>query len=265
MKYYIFLKGGLGNQIFILVEAMRLLDKGFYVKINDSQYGIKKNLERPLMVNKIFPKIYNDFSMKQPWKITQFFFSKLYLKTKKNHTINFFKYCISDSYHQYIDLDFHYKYYIKLSDAFKFDSKFKNFLAVHIRRGDYRAAKHSIHGLVDINSIISEIQYACNLNKLFSNIIIFTDSIEEIRQYKIESHFGKLMIQYDNSKTNLEAFERMASCGGLIAGNSSYSVLAGIMNLKEKIFFSIPMLWNKKQNSYSIGLRNIRRYKCTLS
>ena len=74
MKYYIFLKGGLGNQIFILVEAMRLLDKGCYVKINDSQYGIKKNLERPLMVNKIFPKIYNDFSMKQPWKITQFFF-----------------------------------------------------------------------------------------------------------------------------------------------------------------------------------------------
>jgi len=265
MKYYIILKGGLGNQIFILVEAMRLLDKGLYVKLNDSQYTFRNNSERHLVLNKLFPKIYNNLCMNQPWKFFQFFFAKFFFKATKKNLISFYKYRISDSYHQYIDLDFHYKYYTKLADAFKFDSKFKNFLAVHIRRGDYKLAKHSLHGLVDINSIISEIQYACNLNKLFSNVIIFSDSVEEIRQYKIESHFKKLKIQYDNSKTNLDAFEKMASCGGLIAGNSSYSVLAGVINLKEKQFFSIPMLWTIKQNSYSIGLKNIRRYKCTLS
>jgi len=85
MKYYIILKGGLGNQIFILVEAMRLLDKGFYVKLNDSQYAFRSNPERLLLLNKLFPKIYNNLCMNQPWKFSQFFLTKFLFKTKKNN------------------------------------------------------------------------------------------------------------------------------------------------------------------------------------
>jgi hypothetical protein len=263
MNYYLFLKGGLGNQIFILIEAIRLKKSGFNVSINDMEFYLRRNPERPLVLDRLFPDIYGDFSLNPIVKFLQFFFFKLYFKLNKKYSARVFNFFISDSYHQYIDSNSQYKLIESLTKQLKLNPKYKTTLAVHIRRGDYKSPKHNIHGLIDINSIIDEIIYAYNSCNFFSRVLIFSDSIEEVKNYKLELFLAGLNVEYDNeSQNSCDVFLRIAACGGVIAANSTFSVLAGLFN--EKYFFSIPNLWTKKDNSYTIGLKKIRRYPCTL-
>ena len=64
MKYELIINGGIGNQLFILLEAYRLYLKKKKVSLNISRYSFP-NEPREFNLKNIHPTIENDFSLKK--------------------------------------------------------------------------------------------------------------------------------------------------------------------------------------------------------
>ena len=132
-----------------------------------------------------------------------------------------------------------------------------NFLAIHIRRGDYLNKKHEFHGTIAEKYLADESKKQL-LKGNFDGIRIFSDTPELIDLNIFKSLHKNLLI--DKGGDPIEVFKRMSNHKGLVASNSSFSLWAGILgNIK---YFSIPYFWMKNVRSSIIGLDNIPRYKC---
>ena len=133
------------------------------------------------------------------------------------------------------------------------------FLAIHIRRGDYLKKKHSMHGLVSESSIFEESKRQISKYD-FEGVTIFSDSPELIDIDIFKSLHQNIVI--DKGGDTIDVFRRMTNHKGLVASNSSFSVWAGLLgNIN---YFSIPFFWMPDVESSILGLENIRRYNCDI-
>ena len=275
----ILVKGGLGNQLFCLLQAYRLK-----CSFNDSEVALnltpyllnKSRLDRSFLLNKIYPEISDEFHLvKNKSSIFNFFlakvFEKFFAKSCKNRfpgdkvfKLRFwFKSFLYSGYFQKIDntqIDLkalkmlRKKLYPFISVLEKND-----YLAIHLRRGDYLNKKHSIHGIIEEKYLLDEAKRLLK-NSFFEGITIFTDSPELVDLYIYKKIHNNVILDRGGEPT--EVLKRMANHKGIIASNSTFSLWAGILGNVE--YFSIPYFWMKDQKSSLLGLKHINRYKCSI-
>jgi hypothetical protein len=256
------LLGGLGNQLFILFKAYRLsiINPTDKIILNYSPISLTVRKDRPLQVDRFIVRdniiLVDGDCAKIRYKLILVIFklfNKIFLFN--SFKINLFTYSISYSYYQKFIED---KISERILDILKplFQSDRVNTLAIHIRRGDYLHKNHQFHGLVQVQPILNEVDYYLSKH-IFDSLTIFTDSPEQI-DMKQFSHFG-IPVLLDSGGDSIEVFRRMCNSTGIIGANSTFSLWAIILGNPE--ISSIPYQWNKRQTSYHLGLKNIRRYK----
>ena len=280
-KKELIVMGGLGNQLFIVMQACRFLSiRTNRIIFNVCGYTNSKRKDRSLVINDLVPGLSNfsDFKCSLASKAV-YFISKFLVKTLQATSFLDDKrrlpgdnilsfpirpfYSVYSAYFQHID-------YESALDIAALDLMRRNFkqnpnqyqpnqLAIHVRRGDYLLKKHSCHGLVPIASIVAEAIEAIKI-KNYLGVTIFTDSPELL----VSDEFSELMIPYifDEGGDPVDVFFRMASHGGIVASNSSFSLWAGLIGSPR--YFSIPSEWMPSVSSKRLGLLNLRRYPCTL-
>lgn len=280
-KKELIVMGGLGNQLFIVFQACRLLYAGTNTIIfNTCEYIYSGRVDRPLVINQLVPGllIHSEFKCSFTSKISYFIAKSL---VKIRHAFPFLddksrlpgdgilRFAIRPFYYVYC------AYFQHIDDESNLDIKalelmrtiFKknpneyqpNQLAIHIRRGDYLQKKHSSHGVVSMGSIVAEAVNAIKINN-YLGVTIFTDSPELVGP----EQFSSLGIAYvfDEGGDPVDVFFRMASHGGIVASNSSFSLWAGLIGSPK--YFSIPCEWMPAISSKKLGLLNLRRYPCIL-
>lgn len=271
------LQGGLGNQLFILLQAYRLSSPKLRIVLNTSEFARRGRVDRPLLLPGLLPGIDQEFPFADGiMSKVRYVGIKLLVRLSKTSS--------DDPSHlpgdAWVSASFapnirtSYGYFQKIGDGRqdeellgKLRDRYRasdpdpgnDRLALHLRRGDYMLAQHQMHGLVPVSAILAEARYAlAELN--FSGITVFTDSPE---LPEIEA-FGSLGVplEVDRGGSPIAVFKRLAAHKGIVASNSSFSLWGGL--LSESRFFSIPSQWMPNVASYRLGLPGIRRYECTL-
>ena len=271
----VIIKGGLGNQLFCLLHAYKILLSGEKVYLNLNNYSLSNRKDREFVLDKLFPKIFNVFEHSDSRTsylrcIYAKFFEILFkdhrlgmLSAEKGFSINYWPNCfIHTGYFQKINKSDLEKASLNLLLAnLKPYLKGLNseFLAVHIRRGDYLFKKHSNHGLIAEKYIIEELQLQLSIES-FEGITIFTDSPELIDINMFKNLHNNVV--FDKGGNSVEVFKRMLNHKGLVASNSSFSLWAGILGDINR--FSIPYFWMRGVKSTTLGLDHIRRYNCVI-
>ena len=276
ISHEVIIKGGLGNQIFGLYYAYKLSLKTkerISLNITNYSFGIRK--DRSFILDSLYPPLVDEFkiSKKIISHILYFlikFTEKFFIKENKNYFpgdnpffINYWKnkYLHSGYFQKIDDSDLEKKsialFKKKINPYIK--KRKSNYLAIHIRRGDYLAKKHSIHGIINEKYFLNEAKNFLSKNS-YDGIKIFSDSPDLIKKNIFKKLHNNIII--DEGGEPIEVFKRMANSKGLIASNSSFSLWAGILGDVKN--FSIPSYWMENFNSNILGLKNIKRYKCSL-
>tara|TARA_B100000131_G_scaffold320045_1_gene367230 strand:- start:644 stop:1474 length:831 start_codon:yes stop_codon:yes gene_type:complete len=271
----VIIKGGLGNQLFGLLFAYKILLSKKKVHLNLKNYAFSKRKDRKFVLDKLFPEIFEIFENSDSYlSYLRFLYAKLFerfyrdnkldgLSLEKEFSINYWPNCfIHTGYFQKIsnsDLDME-SLELLMSNLKPYLGEAKSqFLAAHIRRGDYLLKKHTMHGLIAEEYIIKELKHHLS-RQSFEGITIFTDSPElvEINNYR-NLHSN---VVFDKGGNSVEVLKRMLNHKGLVASNSSFSLWAGLLgNIK---YFSIPYFWMPNVKSSILGLNHIRRYTCEI-
>ena len=271
----VIVRGGLGNQLFCLLHAYRLLLSNNQVSLNLASYSINRREDRRFILEKLSPLLSEEFRLNRA-KSAYFLFIYAYLTEKyliklntdrlpgdKSFSLNYLpNRFLHSGYFQKIDksnLDIKaLKLMFKKISPYLRGIKSEN-LAIHLRRGDYLHKKHIIHGIVSEKDIFEESKKQIK-NDHYSGITIFSDSPNLINLdiYKSLHH----NVVFDQGGDSFEVFKRMMNHKGLIASNSSFSLWAGILGKIKN--FSIPFFWMKNTESSLIGLKHIPRYDCDL-
>ena len=271
----VIVKGGLGNQFFCLFHAYKLsLKYEEKVSLNLANYSFDCENKRIFILDLIYPPLLNEFIISRTFfsKVLYLFtriIEKFFIKSNKKFLPGDNQFFINYWWNRYI----HSGYFQKINESelekksfslikkrfnpFIVNKKY-NYLAIHIRRGDYLSQKHSMHGIIHEKYFVEEAKNFLAEN-YYEGIKIFSDSpaLIEIK------HFKKLHknIIIDEGGEPIEVFKRMANHKGLIASNSSFSLWAGILGDIEN--FSIPSYWMKNAKSSILGLKNIKRFNCS--
>ena len=273
----IIVRGGLGNQLFCLLQGYRiLLKENCNVIFNISNYDLKKNINRKFCLNLIYPDIKSQYKIERGKKsFIKYFLINILFKYGRNHNS-----CNMPGDEQskinYLPSKFlHLGYFQNISNLeddqkalSEMLSKVRpnilvrkkiNNLAIHFRRGDYLLKKHTMHGLIHEDYLYKEAEYFFS-KRDFDGITIFTDSPYLINKEKFYSLHSNVKI--DQGGEAMEVFCRMCNHNSLIASNSTFSLWAGIIGEMEN--FSIPYYWMKGVKSDLLGLSDLRRYLCHL-
>ncbi len=274
VKNEVIFKGGLGNQLFCLFQSYKIsLNSKNKVFLNLTNYPITKNSHRPFNLDILYPKLFEEFEISSSIisKILYFYLriiEKFFVSNSPDRLpgdkilkINYLPQRFAYSgYFQKItnsELDRKCLALIKKKiSPYLLDERCDN-LAIHIRRGDYLSAVHSMHGTIDEKFLIKESENQFQKQD-FNGITIFSDSPELINLDCFKNLNKNITI--DKGGDPVMVFKRMASHKGLIASNSTFSLWAGILG--EIKNFSIPYYWMKNIKSSIIGLEDINRYEC---
>jgi len=267
IQHEILVMGGLGNQLFLLAQAIRLkvLYPNDEVVLNHAEYFLGLRSDRPYYLDNLF----RNLQFKKLHKVKAVFnylLIRFFLKIAKRkltiagNSLKIFRREIHFGYFQHINTCFtddEVLHLLRRSYAESISNASLNgVLAIHIRRGDYLHRQHNQHGLIRIDDLLEEVKAAFAF-KAYGQILIFSDSPELI-DISAFRQFG-LPVSIDDGGDVICVFERMAQCDGLIASNSSFSLWAGLLGQPD--FFSIPEMWMVNMSSYELGLPEVRRYK----
>ena len=270
----VIIRGGLGNQIFCLLQAYRILLKGNNnIFLNKSVYGYHKRKDRPFLLTDLYPDLLKDFALlKRKRGYISYFFSRIiekyFVHSKNNRipgdkafTINFFNiYKLYCGYFQKIENNQLDQKAINLLIT-KVQRHLKestiNKLAIHIRRGDFCSPLNPNHGLIKEKYLFEEAKIMLSKTD-FDGITIFSDSPEMIDIDIFKSLH--LKVEIDNTNDDIVLFKKMLNHKGLIASNSTLSLWAGVIGQIK--YFSLPKYWMKNVNSDLIGLSYVPRYNC---
>jgi len=277
MNSELIVQGGLGNQLFILLEAYRLkLSLNHCVMLNLTEYDSTKRPNRLFGAAQFLPQILTDFKVSVGLIASmRYIFAKLCsrFQNRKVSTLRLpgdipFSYStlsrrhVHIGYYQNISATSGYTIALarmKTNFSLANPSSYTNRLAVHVRRGDYLLLKHSMHGLVQITDLIAESRIALS-KYCFEGITVFTDSPELLDITLFESLGVDVMVAEGGNPSDV--LTRMAYHTGIIASNSSFSLWAGLLG--EPLYFSLPQFWMPSIESTRLGLNSVRRYPCTL-
>lgn len=270
----VIIRGGLGNQIFCLLQAYRLVLKGNNnIFLNESVYSYHKNQDRPFLLTDLYPDLLKDFVLLRRGRgyISYVFariIEKYFITSKKNRipgdksfVINFLNiYKLYCGHFQKIDDNQLDQKAVNILIT-KIQKHLKeatiNKLAIHIRRGDFCSSLNPNHGLIKEKYLFEEAKIMLSKTN-FDGITIFSDSPEMI-DIDIFKSLG-FKVEIDNTIDTIVLFKKMLNHKGLIASNSTLSLWAGVIGQIK--YFSLPKYWMKNVNSDLIGLSYVPRYKC---
>lgn len=273
----IIVKGGLGNQLFIILEAYKILSiSGQSVALNLTEYDIGKRPDRPFVVGDFLPQILTDFRISIGQLAHLRYICAKLCERFENRTITSLRLpgdatCsfltlsgrrVYIGYYQHVGstpVDESALARMRAMFAPSVSNAYPNRLAIHVRRGDYLLGQHSMHGLVAIRDLLLETERALQ-EEDFEGITVFTDSPEllDIAEF---GAFG-VDVTIDQGGGSTEVLTRLASHAGIIASNSSFSLWAGLLGRPR--YFSLPQFWMPGIESTRLGLNWVRRYPCTL-
>ncbi len=269
------IRGGLGNQLFCLFHAYKILLNNENVSLNLASYDLSNRNDRKFILDNLYPPLKKEFRISNG--INSYFLFLYALCIEKFLMRNSIKrlpgdktFCIK----YWLDHFIHSGYFQKVTNseldirALKMlktnlypyiKSEKNNCLAIHIRRGDYLNKRHSSHGLIKEKDILNEARKLLNQKK-YSGITIFTDSPDKVNIDIFKNLHNKISL--DKGGKDFQVFKRMCNHSGLIASNSSFSLWAGILgSIKD---FSIPNFWMRNIKSNLLGFDYLQRYECKI-
>ena len=253
---YITLSGGLGNQLYQIAFGYMLMhnlsrrvyfDKSKFLKYKDHKLVVDKifpdlkfvELNRSLFLNRIFESgIWFD----------EFLVQKIKNKSRFNNLIvnGYFQ---SLSYFSFylpvlrsLLLERIEKLYPELKNK-GFKNRLKNYLGIHIRRGDKTNNLNSrIYGLRSIEENLININYIYSKGK-YSSIILFGDDLNYLYDLKTKIKIKtNVYISNDIVSTNCELldFYLLTVVKDLMITNSTFSLWAGYLREKGNVFYPKP-------------------------
>ena len=269
-------RGGLGNQIFCLFKTFKIsLKYGTKVKLNLTNYSLSRRKDRAFILNNLYLPLFEEFDISSTI-LSKFLFylsriiEKIFIRSKfdrlpgdKSFSINYFpNRFIHAGYFQKInetELDKKCLELVKKKFSPYISGIKNNYLAIHLRRGDYLKKNSAMHGIISEKYLVNESKNLL-LKEKYQGITIFSDSPELIDLSIFKKLHNNIVI--DEGGDPIEVFKRMSNHKGLIASNSTFSLWAGILG--EIKNFSIPNYWMKDVKSSVIGLKGLSRYDCFL-
>jgi len=278
VRHELILTGGLGNQLFVVLEALRRsLTSGHPVTLNVTEYKATLRADRPFVVGQLLPDLEQavDLATGLPAHY-RYWASRIMRRLDvvnveplglpgdavlscttfpgwKTHLAYFQYFNGSPLDHRALEL---------LKDLFLREplQMQPEHLALHLRRGDYLLPQHSIHGTVPLTASLNEASRAI-VESGFRAVTVFTDSPEQLDL----ADLNQLAVPFsiDEGGDPVSVFRRMAAHSGIVASNSSFSLWAALLGTPR--YFSMPSTWMKGVNSDVLGFPDKRRYPCTLS
>ena len=278
MEHELILTGGLGNQLFIVLEAVRRsFDTGRPILLNAAEYKVAGRADRPMVVGQLLPGLGQVLEL-----ATGISSQYRYLVSRMTRRLGVVRSksiglpgdaettCMAlpgwqthSAYFQYFngsELDLRALEFLRCLYLHEPIQSRPYCLALHVRRGDYLLAQHSVHGTVPLMSVLNEAILAIEIGK-FEAVTVFTDSPEQIDVAVL----SRLPVPFsmDEGGDPVAVFKRMAAHGGIVASNSSFSLWAALLGAPN--YFSIPSAWMRGIDSTILGFPDTRRYQCTLS
>ncbi len=271
----IYIKGGLGNQLFQFAFANYIKSKRHKIIFCDEIFRDPKP-ENITKRDVIFPiksfgfsssNFYTEWLFNSVNKIFQSRTAKKIFKPKNNYVFNYIKdsdldnfnkksfLTIYDGYWQELDFIIESKNYLiesikdnkLISNALKIDRPSGSTM-VHIRRGDY----------LDLNQELNDNYYIQSINKLNKNVKnfnfdIYTDDISWVKSNSIFDNASNIFSPksaHEDRDQVIKIFSQMLSYENYIIANSSFSYMAAFLGSLEnsKVLYPDPWFLNKNKN-----------------
>lgn len=271
----VYLKGGLGNQLFQFAFANHIKSKRHKIFFCDEIYRYPKpeNITKRDIIFPIKSFGFSNSNFFIEWvfntvnKIFQSERVKRIFKPKNNYLFNYIKdndvdnfnkksiLTIYDGYWQELDFIKESKDY--LIDSIKENKIISNALKVdrpsgstmiHVRRGDY----------LQLNQELNESYYIESINKLKKyvkdfNFDIYTDDISWVKSCSIFNSASNIFSQksvHEDRDQVIKTFSQMLSYENYIIANSSFSYMAAHLGSSEnsKVLYPEPWFLNKNKN-----------------
>ena len=229
------IKGGLGNQLFIISFAQYLKMNDYKVFVDTSFYNSSHDYPRELHIDiEKFGFTRINFKSDKIFKLIKTKYDEVENLTSLNTKIlNRFK-----GYYQ--DTTFLNKEYLKNKLSLQ-SKKNKDSVMVHIRRGDY----------IGLNETLKLEYYSTALKKLEKKlgsceIAIFTDDhslkIEDFQNFNVTKLFN------DKNEDVLETFKKMTQFQNFIISNSTFSFLAAFLGQEKRSTIYYPYPWMRNSD-----------------
>ena len=267
-KMYIQLKGGLGNQLYIVATGLSLSKSLGIELIADSSFFNRYKLHnvtvnkfvKDLVIKDISLKIkdINIFNFKKKLfytiKESKAGFDKLILKKvkKKNNFLDFYLIGYFQSVNYFKDSLGELKQKINANILKEFpelkSKKVKeildNSIAIHIRRKDKLSGiNKKIYGNISKEEIKRIVQSIYKKNKYKYLLLIGDDfQFNEDLQKELLTKFNALCSSSVNKHSSImHDFYYLMNCKGLILSNSSFGLWAGYLSDSKNIFYPNPL------------------------
>jgi len=231
------LKGGLGNQIFILSFANYLRQNGYKVLVDISIYNQKHDFPRDIEVN------LKDFEFEIVNIKNDFLFNFLNRRVEEieNIDLNFIKnFSRFKGYYQnliFLDKDY-LKQVLKIKENNKNES-----LMIHVRKNDYVVLQEDLK----LNYFLKAIEIISNRTKIFS-IDLFTDDLS-LNKIKLENSNIKVKNIFSNDDISpLDTLKKMVNYKHFIISNSTFSLIAAYLGETENSTIVYPTPWFKNSD-----------------
>tara|TARA_B100000900_G_C20602112_1_gene726079 strand:+ start:4495 stop:5268 length:774 start_codon:yes stop_codon:yes gene_type:complete len=239
------IKGGLGNQIFILAFAYHLKNNNFIVRLDTNFYKYEKQFPRELEI-----KIKNTGLKRFNFRNNKIFFllNTWYEDIENLDNCNFKLVNRFTGYYQNIDFLNESKDKIINVLGINVKPKIKNSCLIHIRKGDYKQLNEELK-MSYYESAITQLLHKYP-DTLFD---IFTDDQELILDNNIFSNINSIYYP-ENKENSTEVLEKMTRYQHYIIANSSFSLIAASFGSDKHSEVFYPSPWWK---NFDVTVKNI--------
>ncbi len=239
------LKGGLGNQLFIVCFANYLKTNGFKVYLDTSFYKSKQQFPRDIEINLKSTKIkILNFKNNRIFFFLNAWFEEV--KDLENYKFRFLN-RFTGYYQNFKFLTFNKDYLLNILNTQEIQIK-KNRALIHVRRGDYMDLNENLHTSYYKKAINKLLKYNPNIE-----FDIFTDDNNFFLDKDIFSSTTNIIFPSQNEKA-IDVLKNMLGYEHYIIANSSLSLIAAYLseNTDTKIFYPDPWWRN-----YDISIEEI--------
>ncbi|MFG1592805.1 alpha-1,2-fucosyltransferase [Halobacteriovorax sp. CON-3] len=253
LKQTVFIKGGMGNQLFQLSYYLFLLKKNKRVNLNIEYYN--RGDRRALL--DIFDNKKHSclvFCTQDESRI-KYFFSRVLNKLFKNKNISFFRkvtgldlnyFLLHDGYWHEYELAYENRSQISsllfsdLLESKDFEYDFENVAALHIRRGDYLNVENYKYQTISSDYYYNAILRLKEKNDL-KRCIVFSDDREWcLSNLKLPLNFEV----FDESLVLREEFYCLSKFKNIVISNSTFSWWAAVLGQDNKNVVC-PLYWER--------------------
>ena len=252
MKKIYFLEGGLGNQAAILAHVLagptckntRISNIKFLTKFERRPYKLHEYFRVKNMETKIDYKIIDIFV----------YFGLKFLNKLRRQPIEQFT-LFNSTYHIGYFQDNMLNNFQYLKPYSKLSPEKKDYLAIHIRRGDYLLPKHGLHGLLCVSSVKKAAIKILQESEI-NQIQLISEDPKIYLDFFSDERFAQYELIDCTTLAERGVFEIMINCSHLIATNSTFSLLAGALSEGD---VRIPQIWDRTRDSDFVGT-GVNRY-----